>query len=314
MGVTRSVARFLVEARARGADFSVTGMVGRQSLFIGPLALRRLLAQHGLPAPSAESFESADGYAYPLLRALGAKEILAIDASPFEGADIIQDLNQPVPEDLHQRFTTLYDGGSLEHVFDVPTALRNYMQMVRVGGTLIIHTMANNFVGHGFYQFSPELFYRVLTPENGYEIERVVLTEQDMFPTGVRGAMTLAERRGPFYEVTDPVAAGGRVLLQGSRRVVINVQARRVAEVPVLVRPPQQSDYVVRWTGDGRSRGRSRAAELRDRVGSRLSAQTRMVLRWDVLPVLTRMTQPLRERREHRRRSFANSSWYREVD
>jgi hypothetical protein len=29
-------------------------------------------------------------------------------------------------------------------------------------------TPANNQMGHGFYQFSPELFFRVFSQENGY--------------------------------------------------------------------------------------------------------------------------------------------------
>ena len=52
------------------------------------------------------------------------------------------------------------DGGTLEHVFDYPTALRNAMRMVRVGGHLILNAPVNNFPGHGFYQISPELFFR----------------------------------------------------------------------------------------------------------------------------------------------------------
>ena len=53
------------------------------------------------------------------------------------------------------------DGGLLEHVFDFPTAIRNCMRMVRQGGHLILNLPVNNFPGHGFYRFSPELVFRV---------------------------------------------------------------------------------------------------------------------------------------------------------
>jgi 2-polyprenyl-3-methyl-5-hydroxy-6-metoxy-1,4-benzoquinol methylase len=53
----------------------------------------------------------------------------------------------------------VFDGGTLEHIFDYPTAIKNCMKMVKPGGHLLLTTPANNWFGHGFYQFSPELFY-----------------------------------------------------------------------------------------------------------------------------------------------------------
>ncbi len=32
----------------------------------------------------------------------------------------------------------MVDGGTLEHIFNVPVALKSYMEMVRVGGHLIL--------------------------------------------------------------------------------------------------------------------------------------------------------------------------------
>jgi hypothetical protein len=69
------------------------------------------------------------------------------------------------------------DGGTTEHVFNFPTALTNAMQMVETGGHLVIITGGNNFCGHGFYQFSPELFYRALSAENGFEMKRLIAAE-----------------------------------------------------------------------------------------------------------------------------------------
>ena len=51
------------------------------------------------------------------------------------------------------------------------------MQMVRVGGHFMQLTVANNFMGHGFWQLSPELIYRIFTEDNGYRIECVLLHE-----------------------------------------------------------------------------------------------------------------------------------------
>ena len=96
------------------------------------------------------------------------KDTISIDASAYENATMVHDMNLPVGDELKQKFSVVIDGGTLEHVFNFPTAIRNCMEMLKVGGHFFAHTMANNFMGHGFYQFSPELFYRVFSPENGF--------------------------------------------------------------------------------------------------------------------------------------------------
>ena len=43
---------------------------------------------------------------------------------------------------------------------------------------VILHVLpANNFNGHGFYQFSTELFYSLYSPKNGYEETVVFLAD-----------------------------------------------------------------------------------------------------------------------------------------
>jgi len=37
------------------------------------------------------------------------------------------------------------------------------MRLVKVGGTVMIATTANNHLGHGFYQFSPEWGFRTFS-------------------------------------------------------------------------------------------------------------------------------------------------------
>ena len=126
------------------------------------------------------------------------------------------------------------DGGSrLTTVFDFPRAIANCMKMVAVGGHFLGVTPTNNLMGHGFYQFSPELFFRVLTPENGFVMERMIAFE--MTPLAA------------WYEVTDPAQARGRVKLTNRRPTCLLIQARKVARVPLLTVTPQQSDYAVKW-------------------------------------------------------------------
>ena len=89
-----------------------------------------------------------------------------MDFSAYEGAAILHDLNEPVGDELKEKFTFVLDGGTLEHIFNFPVAITGAMEMVAVGGHLAIVTGGNNFFGHGFYQFSPELFFRAFNLEN----------------------------------------------------------------------------------------------------------------------------------------------------
>jgi hypothetical protein len=107
------------------------------------------------------------------------------------------------------------------------------MEMVRVGGHYLGITEASNFSGHGFYQFSPELFFRVFAPENGFTTERMLIRE--------------CARSKPWYRVVDPKELKTRVEFRSTYPAYLMVQARRVSAVSVLASLPQQSDYVCAW-------------------------------------------------------------------
>ena len=113
-----------------------------------------------------------------------------MDNSDFEGAKIIQDLNKEIPKNLENRFDTLIDFGTTEHIFNVNQVIQNYVKMIKPQGVIVHVLPANNFLGHGFYQFSPELFYSLYKPENGFEKTKVYLVEH--------------KRNGKWYRVSAP--------------------------------------------------------------------------------------------------------------
>ena len=61
-------------------------------------------------------------YQEPLLKLLGVVDLTVIDYSSFEGANYIHDLNYPVSANLSGRFDLVIDGGTLEHIFNLPMA------------------------------------------------------------------------------------------------------------------------------------------------------------------------------------------------
>lgn len=234
LGVSWHVAKYLVGLKAEDVELGETVTIGRQNLFVPAPKLRSLLQQSGTAVSARELDELSGNYVEPLLTRLGAKSVDSIDASDYEQATLVRDMNQLITEDLHERFDTVFDGGTIEHVFDIKLALHNEMSMVRRGGNLIIATMANNWLGHGFYQFSPELFYRVLSEDNGFRIKKVLVHEAYDF--------------APWYEVPDPKQVRSRIELSNNwRGVDIIVHAVREEIVPLFRTTPQQSDYAATW-------------------------------------------------------------------
>jgi len=233
MGLDINGLLFLLAARKQGVKFGDVLMVGRMVLNVYPTKFRQVLAQAGLPGELFTTDMGDSGFAEPAFKALGARSVCSIDASAYEGADLVRDLNKPLEAGLKEKFDLVYDGGTLEHVFNFPTALQNCMEMLRKGGRFFIHTSANNWCGHGFYQFSPELFYSVLCQDNGFEIERMIIHVV-----------------GPYsrwYAVADPRAIRSRVELITSFPMQLLIQARRTEVVPIFSNTPQQSDYLTHW-------------------------------------------------------------------
>ncbi len=94
-----------------------------------------------------------------VLTMLGVKKVFVADISDYENADYLIDLNYPVDQKYYDKFDFILDSGTLEHLFDVPTALANLARMVKKGGRIIFINPCSNTINHGFYSFNPNLFF-----------------------------------------------------------------------------------------------------------------------------------------------------------
>src|SRR5207249_3920994 len=93
-------------------------------------------------------------------KALGFSEVAAMDYSDFESARYIHDLNSSEPpEHLLENFDVIIDGGTIEHVFHIPNVLNSIHKMLRPHGRTIHMSPSSNHIDHGFYMFSPTLFW-----------------------------------------------------------------------------------------------------------------------------------------------------------
>ena len=132
-------------------------VVSQQSVFASEKQVRDIVAQYqGLSLSNlTDNCEwhiksSHNITCKALLMLFGADKVLVCDAFDYEDPDLIIDLNEPVPSTLHNTFDTIVDSGTLEHVFDIATALTNIVRMLKKGGSLMICVPSSNFIDHGF--------------------------------------------------------------------------------------------------------------------------------------------------------------------
>lgn len=235
MGFDAATVEFLLSARRAGLCMDRVLTIGRQGLHVSEAELAAILRRYGSDPSQAGALLTGDrGFVEPLLKFLGAGSVDSLDFSAYEAATMLHDMNAPLPDALRERYSLVVDGGSLEHVFYYTTGLKNCMEAVECGGHLVTITPANNLLGHGFYQLSPELFFRALSPANGFEIVRAALFETPW--------------KRVWYQVADPEQVRSRVELAGGGPAYLLVCAKRVDICKIFEQTPQQSDYVTLWT------------------------------------------------------------------
>lgn len=225
MGIDIYSAKFLCSEVKRGLKLGHMLTLGHQSVYMDPERYRRLVESRNVRCQDVI-------YADDFFRSLGSTSVDVMDASDYEGANILHDLNEPVHAGLIEQYDSVFDGGALEHVFNLPQALKNCMDMVKVGGHFLAISPANAFCGHGFYQFSPEMFYSALSEKNGYRIEQMVFTH-----------------RNRWYSVRKPSDVKGRIELLTYEPTLLFVSARRYERKRIFGTWPQQSDYAATWKG-----------------------------------------------------------------
>lgn len=96
-------------------------------------------------------------HASTLFEAFGIREYLDMDKFDSDNPALLHDLNDPVPEDLENSFGLVFDGGTIEHIFDMRQVMANIARMLRVRGC-VVH-IGSFSMDHGLYALSPGFFF-----------------------------------------------------------------------------------------------------------------------------------------------------------
>lgn len=235
MGIDTAAAQLLLLARSK-SDFNPSrGIIfGHQKNYVGPLLKKSIRRNLDTDSGNLES-EYADGF----FQTLGILQLDVLDISEYEGANVIHDLNLELPPTMKQ-YSLVIDIGTLEHVFDIAQGLQNIKDLCLPGGYVLMLSPANNWLGHGFYQLSPELLFRNFDESLGWEVEDMYLVRKNFF-------------RSAWYPIIDPKVKQmrGNTRSKGSTYVGVIARKKKNSELAAQV---QQSDYVNAWEKQSISR------------------------------------------------------------
>jgi len=237
MGLGTLQTKILFYSTTLGVSFDRTLTLGRQNLYTSKKDIGRYVYRYMNDHLIAGDEFNNNEYSEPLFKNLGAKLIDSMDNSTYEGATVIHDLNEPIDTDMKNKYTAIIDGGTFEHIFNFPVAVKNCMQMLKIGGHFIGFTPANNLCGHGFYQFSPELFFRIFSSKNGFIVKLMAIHAGD----GTKGSTNV-------YLVKDPDDVKTRIEFESNKELSLIVIAKKIKDTDLFSESPQQSDYLSIWS------------------------------------------------------------------
>ena len=188
MGLLTQVGQYIIREHVYK---NITGQIltiGRQTIHITPALLKTFLEQQGLPCPPPEKIQidrsttNSDMDQFiddkSFFGSFSTGELHSLDHSNFEGADIVWDLNRPIPPELENRFDFIYNGSVLDNVWDPVTSLRNMSRMLKPGGR-IVHLEHGTRVNGPYLTFPPDWFHDYYSVNNFADCKTYLAT----FPT-----------------------------------------------------------------------------------------------------------------------------------
>ena len=205
---------------ANKKKFGKTATLGRQRILLDRMQIKKIL-----------NIEEDFGvFCEELLKQVFlATKVDSYDFSEYENATHIYDFNQSLT--FEDQYDTVIDLGCSEHIFNIANVLANISKLCKIGGQIIHALPANNFCGHGFWQFSPELFYSLYNSKNGYDKTEMFLAD--------------LSDESYWYKIK-PFVPGERVNILSNSSVYIIIRTVKISDFSH--NDIQQSDYQFEWS------------------------------------------------------------------
>lgn len=155
MGLTIFYAQPIIREHVYKAIRGKILVLGRQSMYFNIEQAYRLMTEAG-HVPSEASYKNALTDQSTLLggeggervnyssiedksffEMLGIHDLYFLDHSEYEGADIVLDINTPIPKKYYEEFDFIIDGGCFDNIFNPSQAISNVNRMLKPGGRFI---------------------------------------------------------------------------------------------------------------------------------------------------------------------------------
>jgi hypothetical protein len=169
MGLSRQMARFVVREAKHAPIRGSVLLIGRQTISLTPERFSDLMREENMPVDPAipvtldTTTQKGTGKGYIsdayFFKALGADTVTAVDVSDYEGAEIVHNLDTPIPAQLEGKFDFICNGSVLDNMFNPIMGLNNISRMLASAGRVIHFEHASNTVNNAYLQFSPNWFF-----------------------------------------------------------------------------------------------------------------------------------------------------------
>ncbi len=152
MGIGATELHFILQEHLYRPISGEIVTIGKQSISLPPTSLAHLLGVYGLrPKTQSVGVNQADQHLagasmddQSFFDSFTTCRVHSADISPYEGATHVFDICGEVPAELRNRFDFVFDGGSLDNVFDPVRMLSNMAIMTKPGGRMFITAWSNS--------------------------------------------------------------------------------------------------------------------------------------------------------------------------
>jgi len=178
-------------------------LIGRQTVMLTPDAARALLARESVPVRAGfqaeidKSTVGSDAAPYLTDRSFFSMfcdaRVIALDVSDYEDAEIVHDLNAPLPAKHESIADFIFNGSCMDNLFDPAMAMKSMSKMLRPGGR-VVHLEHGTPINGAILCYSPEWFFDFYAINNYADCKTFVCT----FIKTITGPWRISQWH-PFY-------------------------------------------------------------------------------------------------------------------